>query len=118
MCMDISIIKSRLTDLGYVVLETDETALQHTILSVEQSILNYINTKTIPKELELATINRICGEFLFLQKQCGKIIEDDFKSIKLGDVTVDFGGSGTSFDGMVESLRNDGDIKCCRKLKW
>lgn len=118
MCMDINSVKIRLNDLGYPVQETDETALQHTILSVEQSINNYLNTETIPKELELATINRICGEFLFFQKQCGNIIEDEFKSIKLGDVTVDFGKTVGGFDTMVAHLRNDGDLICYRKLKW
>lgn len=113
-------VKLRLVALGYEFEIADDWLLGFCIQKVCCSIKNYCNITVISQELYPVAIERICGEFLFFQKQNGKLLTDElnFKSVKLGDVTIDLGSSRSSIDMLIDTLRNEGDLLCFRRLKW
>ena len=71
----------------------------------------------------------MCGEFLFTQKQTGKLNLDELdltgaiKSISEGDTTVQFVESESDemkINALVKFLigQGEGELVCYRKIKW
>lgn len=117
----------RLEELGYSVQEDDVWMLCFAIQKVENKINTDCNITTIPDEFTQNAIDMVCGEFLFMKQQTGKlgenfVVETGLKKVAVGDTTVEFGGSGNtqSVDVLIATLRNSGkgDLSCFRKLRW
>lgn len=119
---------TRLNTLGYEYhANTDEGLLTFCADSIENKIINRINTSTIPEELLEIEIDMICGEFLRVKKSMGQLTEYDFKqvveSIKEGDISVSLSKGTTpeqQFDLLLDSLINSHaeDFIRHRKLVW
>lgn len=118
----IEILKS----IGYEYSENDYVLLTFCMDKVVSELNSRCHTKELPKGLEEAAIDRVCGEFLYALKSAGKLEEFDLEqgvsSVKVGDTSVNFSGTSTdaAFNNLIGTLRNSGEelIKCFRKIQF
>ncbi len=110
----------RLSQLGYVVQESDEpdSAVIYSIDRAAEKIRANINRADIPEGLHYAWVDMAAGLFLLEKKTTGQLDEKfDFsspaKKITEGDVTVEFTGASdgastpeSRFDKLLDSLMN------------
>ena len=124
-----NIIK-RLSQLGYIVNESDEEIIEFELEKILNYVKNYCNITEIPEILDHRIIDRVCGEFLFYQKNSGQLEGFDYdtviKEIKEGDTTLKYatGADGDTaesrFDKFLNKMERGFDkwITPHRKLRW
>ena len=123
-------IINRLAQLGYVVKEFDNEIIEFELEKILNYVMNYCNITEIPDILDPRIIDRVCGEFLFYQKDSGQLEGFDYdaviKEIKEGDTTLKYatGADGdtaeTRFDKFLNKLERGFDkwLVPHRKLRW
>ena len=125
----IEAVLTRLAAFGYFPNENDAWAICFAVQKVENHIKNSCNVTSIPEGLFHIAVDKVCGEFLFTQKQTGKLNLDKLdltgaiKAISEGDTTVQFVESesdGMKINALVNFLINhgEGELVCFRKIKW
>lgn len=124
-----NIIK-RLTQLGYVVTESDDETIEFELNKMLNYVMNYCNITEIPEILDPRITDRVCGEFLFYKKNSGQLDGFDYdaviKEIKEGDTTLKYatGSDGDTpesrFDKFLNKLERGFDkwLVPYRKLRW
>lgn len=122
-------VLKRLVSFGYELKEDDGWMVCFAAEKVENRIKYSCNTTSIPDGLFHVAVDRVCGEFLFVKKNLGKLeltdldLDGAITQIHEGDVTVAF-ASGSSDEDKLNSFLNylvvsgEGDFVCYRKLKW
>ena len=122
-------ILNRLSSLGYTVKEADAWAIAYAVQSVQNYIKNSCNVTSVPEGLFHVLVDRSCGEFLYNQKQSGRLdiagidLSGAIKQISEGDTSVTF-ADGTSdeqkFGQLLVTLRTmgEGEFVCYRRLVW
>lgn len=99
--------------------------------NAREYILNNCNLSAVPEGLYYTYVNMICGRFLKMLKDAGRLdgsfdLSAAISSIQEGDTQVSFAvGQGSTtpeqrFDGLLDFLIHgrDGDLTCYRRLKW
>ncbi|MDO4765160.1 MAG: hypothetical protein Q4A29_03800 [Eubacteriales bacterium] len=117
----IAIVKQRLLSLGYQPVDEDDWLIDYMIKVKRQEILNYCNVDEIPEELEHILIERICGSILAQKTiQNPQNTEGVIKSIKEGDVSIDYAVSNASPLSLFSQMANTGEeeLICYRQMKW
>ncbi len=117
-------VKARLTSFGYTVAESDEGIINLIIEKIESKIKNECNTNEVPKELHHVAVDMVCGEFLLIQKNTGKLdIDETLKSLKDGNITITYDEKSSDeakMNVLIDYLINGGrgEIACYRTIKW
>lgn len=124
-------VLQRLYSFGYTPKDDDSWIIAFCIQKVEKDIKNNCNISKIPEGLIEVAVDRVCGEFLFSKKQCGKLddifnLEMAVKQVQTGDTNITFAiGEGTEtsedrLNKLISYLINvgEGDFVCYRKLSW
>ena len=108
--------------LGYDAI-SDINIIEYVINAETQHILNDINQKELPSELQRVLVYRVIGSYIITNKN--KLIEVDGEmasSIKMGDTEVQFKGTDKSSRlqelATVLSGYGRGDLACFRRLRW
>lgn len=108
--------------LGYDAI-SDINIIEYMIDAETQHILNDINQKELPSELQHVLVYRVIGSYITTNKN--KLIEADGEmasSIKMGDTEVQF--KGTDKSSRLQELAialsgyGRGDLACFRRLRW
>lgn len=108
--------------LGYDAI-SDINIIEYMIVAETQHILNDINQKELPSELQYVLVYRVIGSYITTNKN--KLIEADGEmasSIKMGDTEVQF--KGTDKASRLQELATAlsgygrGDLACFRRLRW
>lgn len=108
--------------LGYDAI-SDVNIIEYMIGAEIQHILNDINQKELPSELQHVLVYRVIGSYITTNKN--KLIEADGEmasSIKMGDTEVQF--KGTDKASRLQELATAlsgygrGDLACFRRLRW
>lgn len=125
--MEVTTIKERLLQLGYTATENDDAAIEFAIRKVAEHIYNQCAITSIPEGLEPFAVDAVCGEFLGVLRNIGKLdesynIEQGVSAIKVGDTNVSLNGQSKDvlLDAMLKSL-SDGlerEMLCFRKIRW
>ena len=125
----IETVLKRLVLFGIKLKDEDAWAISFCIQKVENYIKNSCNTLKVPNGLFNVAVDRVCGEYLFMLKQTGKLNIEGLEfgmittSIKEGDTQVQF-ASGSSDDERITNFinylitRGEGEFVCYRKIKW
>jgi hypothetical protein len=125
--VEVTTIKERLLQLGYTATENDDAAIEFAIRKVAEHIYNQCAITLIPEGLEPFAIDAVCGEFLGVLRNIGKLdetynIEQGMSSIKVGDTSVNLDGKSRDelIDYLVSSLTNglEGEMLCFRRIRW
>ena len=122
-------VLNRLTSFGYPPKEADLWELSFVMLGVENRIRNSYNTTSIPEGLYNVAVDMICGQFLMIRKNTGRLELTDLDlsaaitSISEGDVSISFDADATDeqkLNRLINYLmtKGEGDFVCYRKLKW
>lgn len=122
-------ITKRLESYGIKVTPDEEFGVLFCLERVQNKVKNMCNQNTIPKELETIVINMVCGEFLFMLKNMGKLdekldLEKAISQISEGDTSITFASTNLSneqrFDLIINNLITSGEneVLCYRRLKW
>lgn len=126
----IAAVLTRLAAFGYFPNENDAWAICFAVQKVENHIKNSCNVTSIPDGLFHIAVDKVCGEFLFTQKQTDKLNLEDLDlsggaitSITEGDTTVSFAAGASDeekFNALVNFLINqgEGELVCFRRIKW
>ena len=125
----VSAVLNRLTSFGYPPKETDAWELSFVMSDVENRIKNSCNTTSIPEGLFNIAVDMVCGQFLMIHKNSGRLELSDLDlsgaitSISEGDVSISFDANSTDeqkFNQLVNYLmtKGEGDFVCYRKLRW
>lgn len=102
-----------------------ETPILNYLITAEtQRVLNIINCKTLPTELEHVIVHRVVG--VYLQSNIVALVGaenlDVPTQIKMGDTQVSF-NSKSAEDRLKEMAQifanyGEGELTCFRRLKW
>ena len=123
-------IVKRLGQLGYTATDEDSAIIDFELEKILNYVMNYCNITEIPNILDPRIIDRICGEFLFYQKNSGNLEGFDYdaviKEIKEGDTTLKYatGSDGDTaesrFDKFLNKMERGFDkwLVPYRKLRW
>lgn len=114
-------VKKRLEALGFTVTDADTWVLQFCCDKVTNHILNNCNLSVVPDGLREIAIDLACGEYLNGKYNAGQLeYETAVKNIKLGDTSVDFGGSDADLiKNLINSLiGREIDFAAYRTFKW
>lgn len=120
-------IKTRLTnDLKVQAEDIDDTALGFIMSMVQEHIFNNCNIDELPEGLTYHYIDAVCGRYIRTLYLTGKLtgydFEGAFKSVHLGDTSVELSGLSAEeklnklIDGLNSGL--DGELECYRKMYW
>lgn len=108
--------------LGYDAI-SDVNIIEYMIDAETQHILNDINQKELPSELQHVLVYRVIGSYITTNKN--KLIEADGEmasSIKMGDTEVQFKGAdkASRLQELATALSGygRGDLACFRRLRW
>ena len=124
-----NIIK-RLAQLGYTSTTTDDDIIEFELEKTLNYVMNYCNITEIPDVLDPRIVDRVCGEFLFYQKNSGELDGFDYdaiiKEIKEGDTTLKYaiGSDGDTaesrFDKFLTKMERGFDkwLVPYRRLRW
>lgn len=102
-----------------------ETPILNYLITAEtQRVLNIINCKTLPTELEHVIVHRVVGAYLQtnIVALVGAENLDVPTQIKMGDTQVSF--SSKSAEGRLKEMAQifanygEGELTCFRRLKW
>lgn len=98
--------------------------LNYLIEAETQRVLNIINCKTLPAELEHVIVHRVVGSYLQANIVALVGVEnlDVPTQIKMGDTQVSF-SSKSAEDRLKEMAQifanyGEGELTCFRRLKW
>lgn len=102
-----------------------ETPILNYLITAEtQRVLNIINCKTLPAELEHVIVHRVVGAYLRtnIVALVGAENLDVPTQIKMGDTQVSF-SSKSAEDRLKEMAQifanyGEGELTCFRRLKW
>ena len=120
----------RLDKLGYTIKSADYETVDFELTTILNYVKNYCNITDIPEILDNRITDRVCGAFLFNQKNAGKLegfnYETAIKQLKEGDTTVQYAvGQGEDtpenrFDNLVKQLERGFDkwLTPHRALRW
>lgn len=104
--------------------DVDISVLEYMIEAESQRVLNDINHKVLPEELEHVIVYRVAGSYLRanIDKLAGL---DDLQtptSLKMGDTQINFTGKskGDVLNELIENSVNYGseELSCYRRIKW
>ncbi len=120
---------ARIVNTGYVLTKKEEFALCLSVLKMKEAVLNYCNTKEVPKEVYQKFADMICGDFLYTKQQTGSLTLGDLDfsgaitSLAEGDVKVTFAENSSDSDKLSAWLQSmmswkSGGLSCYRKLRW
>lgn len=108
--------------LGYDAI-SDINIIEYMVDAETQHILNDINQKELPSELQHVLVYRVIGSYITTNKN--KLIEADGEmasSIKMGDTEVQFKGTDKAprLQELATALSGygRGDLACFRRLRW
>lgn len=125
-------VVNRLRMFGYTV-ENDTTKLEFETELIINYVLNQCNISSvefIPDVLKPRIVDRICAEYLYKQKNSGKLENFNYdsviKTIKEGDTQIQFGTENegdtpeSRFDKFVDYMTKGFDkwISPHRRLRW
>lgn len=104
--------------------DVDIDVLEYMIENETQRVLNDINHKVLPEELEHVIVYRVAG--LYLRNNLNKLVgADDLQtptSLKMGDTQVNFAGKskGDVLNEIIANSINYGseELSCYRRIKW
>lgn len=125
--IDITDIKTRLTQLGYTPAADEDDTITYVAYAVEAKLKAQINRSTIPESLDYVRIDMTCGEFLQQKYLLGKLTAFDLdaaaSTISEGDTTITFNkedSADTKVGKMITWLLTHGEseIIACRRIKW
>jgi hypothetical protein len=117
----------RLGDLGYVVQNTERSALEHVIDTTCNYIKSFCNISAIPEGLELTTIDMAAGNFLYEKKTTDADSLADFDTtaaisqISEGDTSVSYAltEKGSSIDMLISRLTDAAEVlHRWRRITW
>lgn len=110
-------LRERLCDMGYEVEENEEEGLQRALERAERSIINTLNTESVPEELKFTLLDMAAGEYLLAAKS--KMGATGVKSVSEGDVSVTFNEKSEE-DELIDRLLASGrdEMLSFRRLKW
>ena len=74
-------IVKRLGQLGYTATDEDSAIIDFELEKILNYVMNYCNITEIPDILDPRIIDRICGEFLFYQKNSGNLEGFDYDAV-------------------------------------
>lgn len=126
-------IIERLSQLGYVVADSETPTVQFELDLILDYTVNYCNFKDrtdIPTVLDKRITDRVCSEYLLKQKDSGNLDGFDYeltiKTIKEGDTQIQFGTENdgktpeSRFDDLVNYMQRGFDkwISLYRRIKW
>lgn len=123
-------VKDRLTMLGYVSSDEDDSQISFELTKTINYVKNYCNITEIPSILNLRIIDRVCADFLYYKKNSGSLEGFNYdaviKSIKEGDTQIQYAvGQGEDtpenrFDAFVKQLERGFDKWCTphRRIRW
>lgn len=120
---------NRLVSLGYTPNEADLWELSFVMSDVENRIKNSCNTSSIPEGLFNVAVDMMCGKFLKIRKDSGRLelstldLSGAITSITEGDVSISFDASGTDEQKLNQLInylmtKGEGEFVCYRQLKW
>lgn len=120
---------NRLVSLGYTPKEADLWELSFVMSDVENRIKNSCNTGSIPEGLFNVAVDMMCGKFLKIRKDSGRLelstldLSGAITSITEGDVSISFDASATDEQKLNQLInylmtKGEGEFVCYRKLKW
>lgn len=102
-----------------------ETPILNYLITAEtQRVLNIINCKTLPTELEHVIVHRVVGAYLQTNIVTLVGVEnlDVPTQIKMGDTQVSFSSKSAEdrLKEMAQTFANygEGELTCFRRLKW
>lgn len=104
--------------------DVETPILNYLITAETQRVLNIINCKTLPTELEHVIVHRVVG--VYLQTNIVALVGvenlDVPTQIKMGDTQVSF-SSKSAEDRLKEMAQifanyGEGELTCFRRLKW
>lgn len=122
-------VVQRLVSFGYDVTCDDDWMIAFTMQKVKNHILNEINHSAIPEGLMEVFVDMVCGEFLMVKHQTGKLDLDSLdldgmiQSVSEGDTSVSFSAEGSD-ESKLNSLLTwlihgkGSDLLCYRKMRW
>ena len=119
----------RLDSFGYKVTEADAFGIAFSVQKSELNIRNDCNISVIPEELYPTLCDRVCGDFLQVKYQTGKLniadldLDGAIASISEGDTSISFDKSTTDegkFNALVSALSTSGrgNLACYRRIRW
>ena len=127
-------VMERLGMFGMTTEQINRGTLQYELDKIYDYTVNFCNLSSkdeLPMILDRRIIDRVCAEYLYLQKNSGNLADFDYnsyiaKSIKEGDTQIQFLSGGEAetpesrFDTYVENLKSDYDKWICkwRRLRW
>lgn len=122
-------VAKRLVSFGYTPTEEDAWMIAFTMQKVMHHVLNEINHTKVPDELFEVVVDMVCGEFLLVKFQTGKLVLDSLdldgmiQSVTEGDTTVSFSTEGSDeskFNSLLTWLiqGKGSDLLCYRKMRW
>lgn len=104
--------------------DIDAPILNYLITAETQRVLNIINCKTLPSELEHVIVHRVVGAYLQTNIVALVGVEnlEVPTQIKMGDTQVSFSGKSAEdrLKEMAQIFANygEGELTCFRRLKW
>lgn len=115
--------KVMLESLGIV---PNETALSFAADKVAEQIKNFCNVVEVPRNLNYAATDMVCGEYLQQMQRLGKLegfdVEAAVKSISEGDVSITFmdnASAETKLEAFIKTLLSqENNLLACRRLRW
>ena len=119
----------RLDAYGCEITELDAFGVAFSVQKSEINIKNDCNIAEIPEGLYHTLCDRVCGDFLSVKYQTGKLnlsgldLDGAIASISEGDVSISFDKTTTDegkFNALVSALSASGrgNLACYRKFKW
>jgi len=130
MAMMLDDITTRLSSLGYNVVEADTWMIAFFVQKVSNHIKSECNLSSIPDALNNIAVDMVVGEFLSSKKDTGQLREFNFdaaiKQIEEGDTSVTYAfGAGSltpeqRFDALLGHMMNSGKsaFASYRRFKW
>ncbi len=110
-------LEERLSDLGIETAENEREALEKAIKRAEQTVMNNLNTDSVPDELWYAALDIAAGEYLSDKLSAEQ--DRDIESVSEGDFSVSF-GDRSSLELLADKLLFSGrnEMAAYRRIKW
>ena len=121
----VNMVVKRIESIGYTLIDGDEWMLSFSTQKIDNKIKRSCNITSIPNEMYQVACDMVCGDFLYVKKQIGKLKGFDFevfaKSISIGDTKIDLSGqtSEQHFDSLLNyMIKGECNLSCYRKISW
>ncbi len=110
-------LAERLADLGIETAENEREALEKALKRAEQTVMNNLNTESVPDELRFAALDIAAGEYLSDKLSTER--DRDIESVSEGDFSVSF-GDRSSLELLTDRLLCSGrsEMAAYRRIKW